>query len=80
MAHPFYTELYAGPGSTPRLRAGLEVLLWTLGDAEVDADPDSDRRRFYERERVSVWTPHLADALEQLKKIALVDEGEAIAA
>lgn len=73
VAHAFYTELYAGPGSTPRLRAGLEVLLWTLGNAEVDADPDSDRRRFYERERASVWSPHLADALQVLKGVSVME-------
>lgn len=81
IAHPFYTELYAGPNATPRLRAGLEVLLWTLGNAEVDADPDTDRRRFYERERSSVWTPMLADALSVLKTISVVEaEAEAAAA
>lgn len=80
VAHPFYTDLYSGPGSSPRLRAGLEVLLWTLGNAEVDTDPDSDRRRFYSRERASVWTPHLADSLEQLARIALVEEDEEAAA
>lgn len=80
VAHPFYTELYAGPGATPRLRAGLEVLLWTLGNAEVDADPEGDRRHFYERERASVWSPHLADALAVLKSIALVGSDEEPAA
>jgi hypothetical protein len=71
-AHPFYADLYAGNGSTPRLRAGLEVLLWTLGEAEVDADPETDRRRFYERERASVWTPYLSDALTSLRSIDVV--------
>lgn len=80
VAHPFYRDLYQGPGATPRLRAGLEVLLWTLGNAEVEADPDSERRHFYERERASVWTPHLADSLQQLTTIALVDEEDEIAA
>jgi len=72
VAHPFYTELYRGPGASARLRAGLEVLLWALGNAEVDADPGSDTRRFYSRQRVNVWTPHLADMLEQLDTINLV--------
>jgi Histidine kinase-, DNA gyrase B-, and HSP90-like ATPase len=77
VAHQFYTELYTGPGATPRLRAGLEVLLWTIGKAEVDSEPETDRRRFYERERASVWTPHLADALSMLKSISVVEtEGE----
>jgi hypothetical protein len=76
VAHPFYTELYAGPGATPRLRAGLEVLLWTLGNAEVDSEPESDRRKFYGRERGSVWSPLLADALEVLKGVAVVEAEE----
>lgn len=73
VAHPFYTELYAGPGSSPRLRAGLEVVLWALGEAEADAEPDSDRRRFYERDRASLWTPYIADSLAVLKTIQVVD-------
>jgi hypothetical protein len=73
-AHRFYTELYGDPSSTPRLRAGLEVLLWTLGNAEVDADPESERRQFYERERASVWSATLADSLGVLRKISVVDD------
>lgn len=81
VAHPFYTDLYQGPGSNARLRAGLEVLLWTLGNAEVDADPDSDRRTFYEQERATIWSPSLATALKTLSGIDLgvsePDEGAA---
>jgi hypothetical protein len=72
-AHPFYDQLYMGSGSTPRLRAALEVLLWTLGEAEVDADPGSDRREFYERERGSAWSPYLASALKELGAMTVVD-------
>ncbi|TFV62049.1 hypothetical protein E4P41_08600 [Geodermatophilus sp. DF01-2] len=71
VAHPFYTELYQGPGSNPRFRAGLEVLLWTLGNAEVDSDPDSPRRAFYEQERAFVWSATLTAALNTLKLIDL---------
>jgi hypothetical protein len=74
--HAFYTELYAGPDSTPRMRAGLEVLLWALGEAEVDADPGTDKRTFYERERASVWSPYVEDALNVLKGITLVETDE----
>lgn len=76
VAHPFYTELYAGPGSSPRLRAGLEILLWTLGDAEIDAEPGSDKRTFYDLERTQVWSPRLAAALPQLKAMPLMDMPE----
>jgi hypothetical protein len=73
VAHPFYSELYGGPGSTPRLRASLEILLWALGEAEVDADPESDKRQFYELERPQVWSPYVAAALTQLKSQPLVE-------
>jgi hypothetical protein len=72
VADPFFSDVYAGSGSTPRLRAGIEVLLWALGEAEVDAEPLSDRRRFYERERASVWTPYLSDSLTSLRTIEVV--------
>ncbi|KRB36133.1 hypothetical protein ASD93_08455 [Microbacterium sp. Root180] len=71
-AHRFYSDLYMGHGTNPRLRAALEVLLLTLGDAEVNADPDSERRTFYERERASVWSPNLDDTLKSLGHIDLV--------
>jgi hypothetical protein len=80
VAHSFYTDLYQGPGASPRLRAGLEVLLLTLGNAEIDASPASDRRKFYERERVSVWSPKLADSLGELTEIAPAEGEEEIAA
>lgn len=74
--HPFYTDVYAAPGSTVATRAALELLLWTLGDAEVDAEPDSDRRAFYESERQTVWSPHLKAALLALRTLDVADEPE----
>jgi hypothetical protein len=79
-AHPFYSQLYQGPTASPRLRAGLEVLLWALANAELDAHPGTERRQFYERERASVWSPELADSLQELDKISLVEEEEEAAA
>lgn len=76
VAHPFYTELYASAGATPRLRAGLEILLWALGEAEVEAGPGTDRRQFYEIERSAVWSPYVARALPQLKGLPLMEADE----
>lgn len=76
IAHPFYTDLYMGTGTSPRLRASLEILLWALGEAEVDADPDTDRRRFYERERATVWSPYIEDSLAVLRTLTLVEAQE----
>lgn len=75
-AHRFYSDIYMGRGASQQLRAGLEVLLLTLGDAEVDADPESERRTFYERERASVWSPALEDTLKALGKIEIVNQPE----
>src|SRR5213080_791416 len=73
IAHTFYSELYGATDTSLRLRAGLEVLLWVLGDAEVESNPGSDRRQFYELERSAVWSPNVAAALPQLKGLPLMD-------
>ncbi len=66
------TDLALTPGMTRQVVQHLAAGL-TLGNAEVDADPESDRRSFYERERGSVWSAHLADSLDQLKTISVVE-------
>jgi hypothetical protein len=75
-ASPFYTDVYAGPSASVRSRAGLEILLWALGEAEIDLEPESDRRRFYERERATVWSPYVEDALRSLRTISIVESAE----
>ena len=70
-AHRWYTDLYAGPESTPRLRAALEVMLLVFGDCEADAG--GQRRLFYASERVE-WSRRLAVALDILAEIDGIDE------
>lgn len=70
-AHRFYMLVYAGPGSTPYLRASLEVLLLVLGVCELDAR--ADRRRFYEAERAE-WSKQLATTLDTLQLFLREDE------
>lgn len=70
-SHRFYKDVYAGPDSTPRLRAGIEVLLFSIGSGEVDAD--GERRTFYETER-GLWSTILNGALSELAKIDAPDE------
>jgi hypothetical protein len=76
-SHPFFDQIYMAPGSTPRSRAAVEILLWALGEAEADADPESDRRQFYERERGSAWSPYLADSLKVLSTMSIVEDDPA---
>jgi hypothetical protein len=64
-AHRFYTDVYAGPESTTRLRAALEILLFVMGECELDAT--DDRKRFYETERVE-WSIRLTPALDLLNQ------------
>jgi hypothetical protein len=79
-AHRFYKDVYAGPDSSPRMRAGLEVVLFAIGACEIGAE--DDRLTFYETER-GAWSARLNSALAQLEKIdapseeRVSDEGEA---
>jgi hypothetical protein len=60
-AHPFYQKVYQRAGEA---QAGLEVLLFVLADAELDAD--GDREAFYRAER-SFWSEGLRHALDELE-------------
>jgi histidine kinase/DNA gyrase B/HSP90-like ATPase len=65
-AHRFFTDLYGSPSATPELRAGLEVLLFVLGMAELDAS--SDYELFYKQER-RTWSERLEIALTKLGEV-----------
>ena len=64
-AHKFYSYIYAAPSADRFLRAGLEVLLFSLGEAELDAMGNQDKTNFYQVERAA-WSERLAVALEAL--------------
>lgn len=64
--HRFYDEVYASFTATPHMKTSLEILLFVMGEAELDASPD--RRRFYEMER-SEWSRVLNTALDRLHEI-----------
>ncbi|HVM72838.1 MAG TPA: ATP-binding protein [Anaerolineales bacterium] len=65
-AHPFYTEIYSSDESGPYLKAALEVLLFVIGDSELDAF--DERLRFYQIER-GRWSTSLATTLQRLGKL-----------
>ena len=60
-AHPFFSKVYERSGEA---QAGLEVLLFVLADAELDAE--GDREAFYRTER-SFWSEGLRHALDELE-------------
>ena len=64
--HRFYKDLYMGPESTTRLRAGLDLLLFAIGDSMEDASDDA--RRFYMAE-IPSWSDKLDLALDRLSQI-----------
>jgi len=65
-AHRFYVDVYAAQESNPRLQAALEVVLFVIGDAELDATPD--RQLFYKIER-NLWSTQLEAVLDRLDRI-----------
>jgi hypothetical protein len=65
-AHRFYLDVYAGPDSTARSRASLEILLFAIGATELDAS--DERQRFYEMEK-GAWSDRLTAALRALEEI-----------
>lgn len=69
--HRFFTDVYSGPETTPHLRAALEILLFVIGDAELDAE--GDRRVFYETERAH-WSTMLNVALDQFDRLHSIED------
>ena len=59
-SHPFFDKIYELSGEA---KSGLEVLLFVLADAELDAD--GEREAFYRAERQS-WSEGLRHALDSL--------------
>lgn len=73
--HRFYTEVYDGLKTMPRLRAAVELLLFTLAAEELTADGDRDL--FYKQERKQ-WSDRLELLLQLLdRKSSLSDERSA---
>jgi len=66
-AHRFFTDIYAGPGATSKVRNAIEVLLFVIGECELDAYANADRKHFYVAERAA-WSERLEHALDDLSK------------
>ncbi len=78
-AHRFYGDVYAAPENGRQLKAALEVLLFSIGDCELDAQGNLDRQTFYAVERAA-WSETLGAALEMLNQFVeetdIVDSGD----
>jgi len=65
-AHPFFLNVYALPGNDARTRAGIELFLWTLGIAELEAGTAGQAAYVTER---FTWSQYLALALPKLAEL-----------
>ncbi|MBA2633271.1 MAG: ATP-binding protein [Chloroflexi bacterium] len=78
-AHPFFSTVYTNDELTPRLRAAIEVLLFVIGEGELEAT--NERRQFYETER-SYWSERYRAGLENLEEhmgltdVPLLEQGQ----
>ncbi len=72
-AHAFYSDLYAGPDATRRLKTALELLLFSIGSCELDATEDMEL--FYQVERAE-WSKRLKVAMTLLDRREPVEEAE----
>jgi hypothetical protein len=62
--HRFYTQVYAGPESTPLTRAQWEVFLFILGDSEISGS--EELQEIYEGARVR-WSSRFSSTLKKLE-------------
>ena len=72
-AHLFYSDLYSGPGATPRVKTALELLLFAIGSCELDATEEMEL--FYQMERAE-WSKRLRVHLTLLDKREPVEDAE----
>ena len=72
-AHRFYSNIYAAEGVDRYVRAGLEILLFSLGEGELDALGNLDKANFYTVEK-NVWSEKLDLALNSLEKFVFQTE------
>lgn len=66
-AHRFFSDVYASAASNKFLRAGLEVLLFSMGEAELDGLGNHEKTNFYHVEKIA-WSERLEVALDALHR------------
>jgi hypothetical protein len=69
--HRFYSEVYDGLKTMPRVRAAVELLLFTLAAEELTAD--GNRELFYKQERKQ-WSDRLETLLQLLDRRSSLEE------
>ena len=73
-AHSFYAQVYASDSANRFVRGGLEVLLFSIGMAELDAIGNQDKSAFYTVEK-QAWSERLEVALRSFSQFGVeIDE------
>lgn len=73
MAHRFYKDIYASAAATPFLRYALEVVLFSIGDSELDAIGNVSKESFYHVEKQE-WSKKMHVMLAVLSQYAHDDD------
>jgi hypothetical protein len=74
-AHPFYETLYLeAVRQSPKVKHAIDVLLLTLGKAEMTIENETTRL-WYQEQRESVWSPFLRTSLKNLSQSLAEDHG-----
>ena len=71
--HTFYKELYIS--GNLKIRTALELLLFVIGQAELDSAGNKEKKLFYTSEKI-LWSRHLENALELLSDTVVADDDE----
>ncbi|SRR6266480_370695 len=74
--HPFYETLYLeAVRHGPKVKHAVDVLLLTLGKAELTIDNETTRS-WYQEQRENVWSPFLKTSLKNLSQSLAEETGE----
>jgi hypothetical protein len=76
MAHRFYRDIYANPSSTSFMRYALEVVLFSIGEGELDAIGNVSKESFYHVEKLE-WSKKMNVMLGVLSEYADEEDEEA---
>ncbi|WP_353473434.1 ATP-binding protein [Salipiger sp. H15] len=76
MAHRFYLDIYANQSATSFMRYALEVVLFSIGEGELDAIGNVSKESFYHVEKLE-WSKKMNVMLGALSEYADEDDEEA---
>lgn len=71
--HVFYDEIYMSGG--PKIKTALELLLFVIGQSELDSEGNKEKKLFYVSEKL-LWSRNLENVLELMRDTVVADEDE----